>query len=89
MEWVSYVGFVAAFCTSMSFLPQAYKVIKTRDTRSISLVMYIVYVIGVSLWLIYGILTADIPLIVANFVTLLLAAFILFIKIKNRGTDKT
>jgi MtN3 and saliva related transmembrane protein len=63
-------------------LPQALKIIKTKDTKSISLSMYILFVSGVFLWLIYGVLRQDVPVIIANAVTLILASLILYFKIK-------
>ena len=83
MTTIDILGFTAAFCTTFSFLPQALKVFKTRDTKSLSLVMYSVLTVGVALWLAYGLLKQDAAVIVANMVTLLLAVAILGIKIHN------
>lgn len=83
---------MAAFLTSVSFVPQAVLVIRTKRTAGISLLMYTMFVVGVALWLSYGILTRAMPLIVANSVTLTLSGSILFItaqqRWKNRGTLK-
>jgi MtN3 and saliva related transmembrane protein len=76
------IGLLAAMGTTLSFLPQALKIIKTKDTKSISLSMYILFVSGVFLWLIYGVLRQDVPVIIANAVTLILASLILYFKIK-------
>ncbi len=76
------IGNIAAILTSVSFLPQAIKILKTKDTKSISLPMYIMFVVGVLLWLIYGFLRNDVPLILANIVTLSLAGLILWFKVK-------
>ncbi len=76
------IGLLAAAGTTLSFLPQALKIIKTKNTESISLSMYILFVTGVFLWLIYGILKQDIPLLIANGITLILASLILYFKIK-------
>jgi MtN3 and saliva related transmembrane protein len=83
MIFVDVIGFVAALCTTLSFAPQLIKVLKTGDTSSLSLLMYVVFTFGVSLWLVYGLLREDIPLIIANGVTLLLAGIILSKKIRN------
>lgn len=80
---IDYIGFIAAFCTTFSFAPQLIKVLKTGDTSSLSLLMYVVFNLGVLLWLIYGILRNDIPISVANAVTLLFALTILIKKIRN------
>lgn len=84
MEAIHILGILAAICTTSAFLPQAVKVITTRDTKSLSLVMYVVLTIGVALWFIYGLLKSDYPLIIANGITFIFAATILFIKVKNK-----
>lgn len=85
---VKYIGYIAALLTSMSFLPQAIKTIKTKDTESISIWMYLMFVLGVVLWLVYGLFIKDLPIIAANTVTLLFSGTILKIKLENYKTDK-
>lgn len=74
-----YISYVAAFLTTIAFLPQAVKTIKTRDTHGLSVLMYMSFVIGVACWLVYGIELGDVALIVGNGVTLVLALPILVI----------
>ena len=81
---VKYIGFFAAFCTTIAFLPQAIKVFKSKITKDISLYMFLIFTIGVLSWLIYGIIISDLPLIFANAVTLILSFFILIYKIKYK-----
>jgi MtN3 and saliva related transmembrane protein len=76
------LGLLAASCTTLAFVPQFIKVWKTRSTHDISLAMYIVICTGILLWLIYGLLINDIPLIVANAVSFVLAGSILTLKIR-------
>jgi len=76
------VGTLAGFCTSAAFLPQVWKIWKTQSTKDISLGMYIVFTIGVGLWLAYGIIIGAKPIIVANAVTFGSAIFILRMKLK-------
>ena len=76
------IGYSAAVCTTLAFLPQAYVAIKHRDTKSLSLGMYIIFTLGVSLWLVYGLYKNDWALIGSNSVTLLLAATILVTKLR-------
>ncbi|MEP0365668.1 MAG: SemiSWEET transporter [Cyclobacteriaceae bacterium] len=83
------VGFIAAFCTTISFLPQVIRTIKTRNTYGISLGMYSLFVSGVVMWLIYGLQIEDMPMIVANSITLVLGAIILFMKIRDVISQKT
>ena len=78
---IKYIGFFAAFCTTFAFLPQAIKVYKTKSTKDISLYMFLIFTIGVLSWLIYGLIIGDLPVILANAVTLVLSFFILIYKI--------
>ena len=78
MDKISIVGFVAAVFTTLSFLPQVIKTIKTKHTKDLSIGMYSFFVIGVLLWFIYGFLIEDIPVIIANGITLVLSTMILF-----------
>jgi MtN3 and saliva related transmembrane protein len=80
MEWV---GYIAAVMTTLAFVPQAVKIIRGKDTRSISLGMYVVFTIGIGFWLIYGIALGSMPMILANIVTLLLSSTILAMKLKH------
>jgi len=79
----SFVGYFAAFCTSISFLPQVLLIIKTKNTSAISLPMYLIYISGVILWLVYGFLIHDQVVVIANIFTLFLASIVLFFKLKN------
>jgi len=81
---VETLGIVAAILTTASFLPQAIKVIKTKETKDLSLSMYSMFFIGVVLWLTYGILIQNIPVIIANAVTFVLSGIILMMKIKYK-----
>ena len=84
MNIVMIIGLAAAFCTTVSFLPQAIKTIATKNTSGISLNMYYFFTGGTLLWFIYGLLGNNIPIIIANGITLVLAAIILAYKIKYR-----
>jgi MtN3 and saliva related transmembrane protein len=84
MDAASIVGALATICSTTSFVPQAWKVIRTRDTSAISTGMYVVTVAGFSLWLGYGLLLGQWPLIVTNGVCLALSAFILVMKVLPR-----
>lgn len=74
----NFIGFMAAFLTTISFLPQAIKVIRTRKTEGISLPMYALFTTGVLCWLLYGIMAKQMPIIMANTVTLVFAVIILY-----------
>ena len=80
MDAAAIVGALATLASTTSFVPQAWKVIRTRDTKAISTGMYAVTVLGFSLWLAYGLLLGQWPLIVTNAICLLLSGFILAMK---------
>lgn len=78
-EWI---GGVAAALTTCSFVPQVWRVMRTRHTKDISLIMYVLFTAGVALWLAYGILLGAWPIIIANGITLLLAGMVLALKLR-------
>ncbi|MFM2290270.1 MAG: hypothetical protein RIS29_83 [Bacteroidota bacterium] len=85
---ISLIGYVAGFCTAIAQFPQAYKVIKTGETESISLGMYLIMTLGIFFWFAYGILIPDLPMILANGVCLIPSVYILFITIRNSKKAK-
>ncbi|KGA92774.1 hypothetical protein LptCag_0509 [Leptospirillum ferriphilum] len=76
------IGFLAGALTTVSFLPQIVKVLKTRDTRSLSVSMYGLFTLGVFLWLVYGWIVHSPPVIFYNAMTFLLSAALLAAKIR-------
>ena len=82
------VGYVAGFCTALAQFPQAYKVIKTGETHSISLGMYFIMTFGIFCWFIYGFLLLNLPMILANGVCLIPSLYILFITLRNLNRTK-
>ena len=76
------IGFIAALLTTVAFLPQALKVWQTRSAKDVSLGMYMLFTLGVALWLIYGVLLNSWPIIVSNLVTLVLAGVVLAMKLR-------
>ncbi len=81
MELTTIIGLLAGFCTTAAFLPQAIKTWRSRSAKDLSLGMYSIFCTGVLLWLIYGLIIADLPIIVANAATLMLALSILYFKL--------
>ena len=84
MPNIEIIGLIAAALTTACFIPQVYKVWKEKSTKDISLVMYIVFMIGLALWLYYGIQKESISMILANSGTLLLAFAIFIAKLKYK-----
>jgi len=80
-----WIGSLAAILTTVSFVPQAWRTWRTRDVSGISLAMYAVFTVGVGLWLVYGLLLGEMPLIAANAITLTLALLILTMRIRYGG----
>ena len=77
------IGYFAGFCTAIAQFPQAMKVIKTGDTKSISLGMYFLMTLGIALWFIYGVLLNNLPMMIANGVCLIPSVYIIYITIRN------
>jgi MtN3 and saliva related transmembrane protein len=82
LTWTDLTGYAAAILTTCSFIPQAWLTFRTRDVSGISLGMYSVFTIGIALWLLYGLLAAAWPIVLANAVTLALACAILAMKVR-------
>jgi MtN3 and saliva related transmembrane protein len=82
MNYLDTLGLVATCFTTSSFVPQVWQIWKTRDVSSISLPTYLIITFGLALWLLYGILKADLPLIVANAAMVVLTSAITVMKIK-------
>lgn len=78
------IGSIAAVLTTFAFLPQVIKVIKTKDTESIALSMYLMQVLGIALWLAHGLVIHYLPLILANSVSFILSGTILVYKIRYK-----
>jgi MtN3 and saliva related transmembrane protein len=76
------IGFVAAFLTTAAFVPQLVRVIRYRSARDISLPTFLMFSVGVLLWLLYGIYTGSKPIIASNTVTLALSVSILILKLR-------
>lgn len=86
-------GTLAAILTTASFVPQTVLVLRTRNTEGLSLVMYAMFTLGITLWLVYGLMIGSLPIIIANVITLALASLILSMKVHNtilarRATDE-
>lgn len=81
MDLAEIIGIGAALLTTSSFVPQAVKVVRTRETAAISLAMYSLFTAGITLWLVYGLLTSQWTIVAANGVTLIFAAVILTMKL--------
>lgn len=77
MEWTTIVGLLAAIASTISFSPQAWKIIRSRDTDGISAVSYAITSAAFALWLAYGVMLERLPLILSNAICLLLSSFIL------------
>jgi MtN3 and saliva related transmembrane protein len=84
MNWTELIGYTAAILTTGSFVPQAWLTFRTRDVSGISLGMYSVFTGGIALWLVYGVAMGAWPIILANTITLALAASILVMKLRYR-----
>lgn len=82
MQASDVLGYVAATLTTISFVPQAWRTFRTKDVRGISLKMYTLFTLGVAVWLAYGIVLDEVPMMVANTATLLLAIPVLVMRVR-------
>jgi MtN3 and saliva related transmembrane protein len=81
------IGFVAGTLTSIAAIPQVIKTLKTRHVRDISIWQPLLLAFGVALWMIYGILIDDLPLILANIIPLICNAVLTGMKLRYAGTN--
>lgn len=82
MELVDIIGFVAGASTALAFLPQVIKIWETKHTKDLSLGLFLLFLIGIMLWLVYGVMVKSLPIIMANLVTFILVFIILVFKMK-------
>ncbi|MFD2365136.1 SemiSWEET transporter [Pseudoduganella sp. GCM10020061] len=75
-----HLGFAAAACTTFSFVPQVMLVWRTRSADGVSTGMYLIFIAGVALWLLYGLHIGSLPVVLANGMTLVLASSVLLMK---------
>jgi MtN3 and saliva related transmembrane protein len=78
-----YVGIMAGILCTISFIPQVYIVVKTRNTKDLSLITFSTFAVGVFLWFLYGVLINEKPIIIANLATLIMIIVIIIMKIKH------
>jgi len=83
LQFHDLVGYAAGLLATAAFVPQVAKTFRERNTRDISLAMYVLFCAGVGLWLVYGLLIASWPVIISNLVTLALAGVVLILKIRH------
>ncbi len=81
---IDIVGYIAGFCTTIAFFPQILKIIKTNDTKDVSLKMYIIFTFGVFMWFFYGVLLNNKVMIITNSISLIFAGYILYKKITEK-----
>ncbi len=88
MTLTLFIGYAATVLSILNQFPQAVKVLRSGDTQSISLAMYCIVEVAITLWLVYGILLKDGPLIIANALSLIPITYILIVKAYNTVTGK-
>lgn len=88
MNLIEILGFSAAVLTTAANVPQAIKIIKTRSTKSISSLTYVILLSGLLLWVAYGIYTRDLPIIIANSVSAAITGLILVLKLLAKKEKK-
>lgn len=82
--WSDWVGFAAGLCTTAAFAPQVLKTLRSRSVGDISLGMYALMVVGITLWLIHGLAVGSAPVVAANAVSLVLVGLMLAMKLRYK-----
>lgn len=82
-DTVELLGIVAAIFTTSAFIPQVYRSWKTKDVEGLSLTMYMVFITGIILWLIYGVIVESLAIVLANVVTGILALILIGLKLRH------
>ena len=82
MDFVDIIGFVAGACTTIAFLPQVIKVWKTKHTKDLSLGLFSLFLVGILMWMFYGVVVGSLPIIMANFITFIFVFILLVFKIR-------
>jgi MtN3 and saliva related transmembrane protein len=78
------IGYLAGSCTSLAFIPQVYKVYKTKEAKGLSLTTLIIFFIGQLAWIIHGYLTNDIPILIFAKITAVLYIYLIYAKLKYK-----
>ena len=84
IDFFEIIGLIAATLTTSAYIPQAYKAYKTKSAGNVSFTMYIIMLIGILLWLVYGIHLQSLAMILANSIGTLLTLLILYLKVKYK-----
>lgn len=87
MDWETVLGLVAGVCTTVSVIPQLYKAYQTKKVNDVSPFMFAILMLGVGLWVIYGFIKNDIPIIATNGISLALNTFMLYMMVKYRKSN--
>jgi MtN3 and saliva related transmembrane protein len=85
MQYTTLIGFAAAILTTIAFVPQVLHILRSGNVEGISIAMYSVLISGVSLWLVYGIILDELPIILANSITLVLTITVVILTIYKRS----
>lgn len=83
ISWVTLLGLIAATFTTIAFVPQVIKTLKSRQTKDISLGMYVILTVGLCLWCIYGALLMNLPIILADVIALVFSVMVLVLKVRH------
>lgn len=83
-SYITILGFLAGICTTIAFLPQVIKTWKSKSAKDLSLGMFVFFCFGVALWLVYGIILKDIPIVISNAVTFVLSMMIVYFKLRYK-----
>ncbi|WP_026836592.1 SemiSWEET family sugar transporter [Gillisia sp. JM1] len=84
MEWINIIGLAAGLCTTVAVIPQIKKAWETKKVEDVSPTMFSILIVGIFLWVVYGVLKNDIPIIATNSISLTLNGIMLYLMLKYR-----
>tara|TARA_Y100000741_G_scaffold363283_1_gene351163 strand:- start:815 stop:1081 length:267 start_codon:yes stop_codon:yes gene_type:complete len=87
IDKIEVIGLLAAILTTLAFIPQVFKVIKSKSSEGLSLTTYIIFITGVFLWFIYGIFKMSFSMVLGNGITIFLASIIIYYILKNKNSN--
>ena len=87
LEWTTIIGIAAGILTTAAVIPQIYKAWKTKKVQDVSPGMFIVLLAGLLMWVVYGVMKNDVPIIATNGLALALNGFMLFLMVRYKDND--
>jgi MtN3 and saliva related transmembrane protein len=82
MSWIEIFGFAAGVVTAIGMMPQLVKTVKTKKVDELSIQMFLIYLLGFIMWITYGVVQEDLPIVVTNSISVILTLIMIYLKIR-------